>query len=91
VLEEEIEANPIYAARAEQFDRDGFFVVEQALTPHELAKTLVEIDEFEAGSEAFLRTRKDERLMIAEAGAITFTSCLPCKTGRSTFRQRHPL
>ena len=66
----------VTAAQAEQFDRDGFFVISQALTPDELAKTVAETDEFEAGSEAFLKTRKDARFSIAESGAITFTTHL---------------
>ena len=66
----------IAAAHAEAFDRDGFFVIEDVLTPDEVARTLEEIDPLEAQVESFLQTQEDGRAAIAETGAITFTTHL---------------
>src|SRR5581483_3169950 len=62
--------------QARAFDEQGFFVLERVLTDDELERTRKEIDEFESGTEAWLRTRKNERAAISEAGAITFTTHL---------------
>jgi ectoine hydroxylase-related dioxygenase (phytanoyl-CoA dioxygenase family) len=55
-----------------RFDEDGFFVVENAFTRAELAPVIAELDGYEAQADAFLATREDERLAIAERGAIVF-------------------
>ena len=59
--------------QAAQFDRDGYVVIEDLLDAQTLAAVTSEIDGFEAKVEAFLRTQPDERMMIAEAGALTVT------------------
>jgi len=63
-------------AEAERFDRDGWVVLEDVFSCGEIEELLSEIDPIEAQTEAFLRTRPDERLAILEAGAITFTTHL---------------
>lgn len=50
------------------------------LSADELARTVEEIDGFEAATEQWLRGRENERAMIAEAGAITFTTHLVKKS-----------
>ena len=55
------------------FDRDGFIVLPDVFTEDELAPLVEALDRNEAGTDAFLRTRDDGRLAIAESGAITFT------------------
>jgi ectoine hydroxylase-related dioxygenase (phytanoyl-CoA dioxygenase family) len=66
----------ITEAQAAAFDRDGFFVMEDVLTPDEVTRTLEEIDPLEAQVESFLQTQEDGRASIAETGAITFTTHL---------------
>jgi phytanoyl-CoA hydroxylase len=61
------------AAEVEQFDRDGYFVIDDLLDADTLAAVTQTIDGFEAKVEAFLKTQPDERIMIAEAGALTVT------------------
>jgi phytanoyl-CoA hydroxylase len=63
-------------AQARQFDEDGFVVLERALDARAVAGLVGETDRIEALTEAFLRTRGDGRLSIAEAGAITFSTHL---------------
>ena len=61
------------ATQVEQFDRDGYVVIDRLLDDDTLAAVTEEVDRFEAKVEAFLRTQPDERVMIAEAGALTVT------------------
>jgi len=59
--------------QAAQFDRDGYVVIEGLIDRATLEAVTREIDGFEAKVEAFLKTQPDERMMIAEAGALTVT------------------
>jgi len=59
--------------QAAQFDRDGYVVIEDLIDAATLEAVTREIDGFEAKVEAFLKTQPDERMMIAEAGALTVT------------------
>jgi phytanoyl-CoA hydroxylase len=59
-------------ADADQFDRDGYFVVPNAFTGDELAPVVAELDRIETKAEAMLRQLPDGRFSIAEADAITF-------------------
>jgi ectoine hydroxylase-related dioxygenase (phytanoyl-CoA dioxygenase family) len=63
-------------AQARQFDELGFFVLEDAFDPEAIAAVRDEIDTYEAKLEAVLREQENDRIMIAEAGAITFTTHL---------------
>jgi phytanoyl-CoA hydroxylase len=55
------------------FDRDGFLLVTDVLGPGELAVLIDELDGLEAKVDRFLADQQDERVSIAERGAITFT------------------
>jgi ectoine hydroxylase-related dioxygenase (phytanoyl-CoA dioxygenase family) len=63
-------------ADAKRFDEDGFFVIDHLIDLDVLARTLEETDAMEAKMEAFLETQPGGRMMIAEAGAISFTTHL---------------
>lgn len=58
----------------DRFDVDGFFVVEALLSADELRRTVEEIDALEAETDGYLRSQPDQRVRIAEADAITFTT-----------------
>jgi len=66
----------------DQFDEQGFFLLEDAIDASELAEVTAEIDPFEERMTAFLRTQPDGRLMIADAEAITFTTHLVTRAPR---------
>jgi phytanoyl-CoA hydroxylase len=59
--------------QARRYGEQGYFVLEDAFAPDELAAVTAEIDTFEARTEAFLRSREGGRLFIARAGEITFS------------------
>jgi len=62
----------ITQAQAEQFDRDGFIVLDDVFTDDELAPVIAATDEVEARTDAFLSGQDGGRFSIAERGAITF-------------------
>ena len=64
------------AERAAQFDEQGFLLCEGAFDADAVAQCIAEIDPFEEKVEAFLRTREDGRLFIAQADTITFSTHL---------------
>lgn len=74
----------------EQFDREGFVVLEDLLTPDEVAATLAEIDPLEAQTDAYLKTLPEGRLAILEAGAITFSAHLVTRSERLRTLAAHP-
>ncbi len=55
------------------FDRDGFIVLPDVFAADDLALLIEALDRHEKATDAFLRTSADERIAIAESGAITFT------------------
>ncbi len=63
----------------EQFDRDGFVVLEDAFDAGTVARLIAEIDPFEAELEALLRDAGG-KLFIARADEITFTVHLVTKS-----------
>jgi hypothetical protein len=67
-------------AQATQFDELGFVVIDDAIPPADLERVVGEIDGFEAELEGFLRTQDAERVFIAEADAITFTTHLVARS-----------
>ena len=67
-------------AQAKQFDEDGFVVLQDVIDLAALDQLEQEIDGFEAHTEAFLRSRSNERANISEAGAITFTTHLVARS-----------
>ena len=76
--------------QTDQFNRQGYFVIEDLLDADTLAAITEEIDAFEAEIEAGLRTIEGERLMIAEAGAITFTPHLVARSNVLRQAAAHP-
>ena len=66
----------------DQFDELGFFVLDDAIDPAELAEVTAAIDPFEERTTEFLRTQPDGKLMIADAEAITFTTHLVTRSPR---------
>jgi ectoine hydroxylase-related dioxygenase (phytanoyl-CoA dioxygenase family) len=68
--------------QAEQFDREGYFVLEDVLDADEVTAIRAEIDGFEERLEEVLRSQDGERIYIAEAGAITFTTHLVTQSDR---------
>ena len=62
------------------YDRHGYVVVPDLVTPDLLAEVTAAIDPFDAKTEAFLRSVEGERLSIAEAGAITFSVHLAARS-----------
>lgn len=64
----------ITPAQARQYDEQGFFVLEGALSETEIASVTAAIDPFEAEVEAFLDGLEDRTLFIARGGEITFTT-----------------
>ena len=75
---------------AESFDRDGFVVLDHVLSPAEVRDAPDEIDGYEARTDAWLRTQRDDRMMIAEAGAITFTTHLVARSEGLRALTTHP-
>ena len=61
-------------AQAEQWNRDGYFVLEDAIDRDTLKMLEAEIDPQEARVEAFLEKQEGGRLGIARAGEISFTT-----------------
>lgn len=70
------------AARARHFDERGFCVVEDALSPDEVAAVVAEIDPWEAKVERALQALPEKKLFIARAGEITFTTHLVLRSER---------
>jgi ectoine hydroxylase-related dioxygenase (phytanoyl-CoA dioxygenase family) len=74
----------------DDFDRDGYLVVDDLIDADTLAAARAETDRFEAEVDAFLRSRDDGRLSIAEAGAITFATHLVARSDVLRDLSRHP-
>ena len=64
------------SAQLEQWNTQGFLLLEDVFDAAALRAMIDEADPWEAKVEAFLRTREDGRLFIARAGEITFTTYL---------------
>ena len=59
-------------AQVEAFDRDGFLVLETCFSGSDLASLVADLDDLEAKADDFLRRFDDDRVSIAESGAIVF-------------------
>jgi len=70
----------VTGSEAAQFDREGWVVVDGLVDDQTLAVVIREIDRREAKVEAFLRTQPDERMSIAEAGALTVSVHLAARS-----------
>ena len=73
-----------------RFDTDGFFVLPDLLDADELAVVVDEVDRFEAETDAILAASQDGRILISEAGAITFTVHLVERSPAAAALSRHP-
>ena len=62
----------ISEAQAQAYDRDGYFLMEDAFDLDRIAELLVELDPLEAEFEGFLRDKLGGHAFIARAGEITF-------------------
>ncbi len=60
-------------AQAAQYNEKGFFLLENAFTPEEIAAVTEAIDPLEQMTEGFLKTQENGELFIAKADEITFT------------------
>jgi phytanoyl-CoA hydroxylase len=69
-------------AQARQYDDGGFFVLEGALSPDDVAALCAEIDPFEERQEEALREMEGGRFFIARADEITFTTHLVLQSAR---------
>src|SRR5918995_981819 len=68
----------------------GFAWVGGVFDADTVAGVVAEIDRFEAGVEAYLSGLEDQRIAIAEAGAITFTTHLVTRSPRLAAFARDP-
>lgn len=59
-------------SQVEQFNRDGYFIVEGLISPESLTAVLSVADAYCDSIDTLLESVPDERLFIAERGAITF-------------------
>ncbi len=66
--------------QTDAFNNQGFFVIEDLLDSVTMAAVVKEIDAIESQTEESLRAFEDERLMIGEAGAITFSPHLVARS-----------
>jgi ectoine hydroxylase-related dioxygenase (phytanoyl-CoA dioxygenase family) len=67
------EPTVLSAEQKAAFDRDGFVVLPDVVDAETLAGVRTELDELEAKVDRYLAKMDDERINIAERGAITFT------------------
>ena len=77
--------------QAAQFHRDGYVVLHDVFDASTLAPVIAEIDRFEAKTDAYLKGLENERISIAEAGAITFTTNLVTRSEVLAEFSRHPV
>ena len=56
----------------DKYNNDGFVLLEKALAVEKLQEIIETMDQLAYETDAFLRTLEDERLSIAESGAILF-------------------
>jgi len=75
--------------QAEQFDEQGWFILEDAFTADEMDAIAAAIDPFEQTVEAYLRSLEGGRMFIAKADAITFTTHLVTKSETLRAFARH--
>ncbi len=77
------------AEQALQYDQLGFFLLKGAFSPEEVDAVADAIEPFEHQIEVWLREQPNGRLMIAKAGAITFTVHLVEKSDTLKAFSRH--
>lgn len=89
-----VEAAPPFrylsTAEARQFDELGYVVLHDVFTVDEIDAVRARIDGFEAKAEEFLRDQENGRMMIAESGAITFSTHLVTRSPDLAAFAHHP-
>ena len=81
----------ITPAHARAWNEQGAFLLEAAFTPSEVAEVAAAIDPFDAQTTAFLETRPDGKLFIAENGNITFSTNLVLRSPALARFCAHPV
>ena len=76
--------------QVQQFDEQGFVLVECLFDAATIATVRDEIDRFEVKSEEFLQTMPDGTMFIATAGQITFTIHLVAQSSIARQFAQHP-
>ncbi len=61
-------------AQTRSFDADGWLIVEDVLDASTLADLTAQLDALEAEADAFVRAQPDDRFVLSEADAITFST-----------------
>jgi hypothetical protein len=79
------------AERLRSWNEDGFFVLEGAFDPDERAALLADLDPLDAEVTAFLATRPDGKLYVAEQGNLTFSLHPTLRSERARAFCRHPV
>lgn len=77
--------------QARQFDEQGFVVLEDVLDLAVIGALRDELDVYEAKTTDFLKAQESGRLMIAEDGAITFTTHIVARNAIARAFSAHPL
>ncbi len=77
--------------QAAAFDEAGFFVLGRAFDDATVGAARDECDRFDAKVEALLRRQEGERILIAEAGAITFATHLVTRSEVLRAFAAHPV
>jgi len=77
-------------AQLEQFDELGYLVVEDLIDDALRLRLTDELDQLDEEAEAVLRSMPDERMFIAEAGAITFSPHAVHRSEAARDASRHP-
>ena len=77
--------------QADQFNRDGFIVLDDMFSDEELAPVLAATDELEGRTDGFLGQMEGGRLSIAEQGAITFSLFLVQTSPAARSFAAHPV
>ncbi len=77
--------------QADQFNRDGFIVLDDMFSDEELAPVLAATDELEGRTDEFLGQMEGGRLSIAEQGAITFSLFLVQTSPAARSFAAHPV
>ncbi len=67
--------------QAEQWNRAGYFLLEQVIDADTIAALIDEIDPLEEKTEAFLRTQENGRYFIQRADEISFTTHIVTHSG----------
>jgi phytanoyl-CoA hydroxylase len=74
-----------------QFDERGYVVLHDVFGEDVIGPVRDELDDLERKSEEFLRSQDGERMMIAEAGAITFTAHVVTRSPAARAFSLHPV